>query len=115
MLKHLKTFAELWGRAGAGTHAAATAYFAIFSLAPLVMIAIAIAGLFLGRDQARSAILEQFQATFGSDFRGFAENLVTSQNAGSGIFAAVIGGALILFGASRIATRECCWLAHRNA
>ncbi len=102
MLSHLKLFTEFWGRAGAGTHAAATAYFAIFSLAPLVMIAIAVAGFFLGRDQARTAILKQFQATFGSDFRGFAESLVASQDSGSGIFAAFIGGILVLFGAARI-------------
>lgn len=98
----LKKIIDVWGRAGAGSHAAATAYYAIFSLAPLVLIVVAVAGLFLGREAAQGAILDQFGATFGPDFRGFAESLVATRDAAPNLFATVIGGVLILLGASGI-------------
>lgn len=102
MPESLKRVAELWGKAGVGSHAAATAYYAIFSLAPLVLIAVTLAGFFLGHDQAQAAIMGQFGSTFGSDFRGFAESLVTSQQAAPGVLATIIGAVLILLGASGI-------------
>lgn len=102
MPESVNKIAELWGKAGVGSHAAATAYYAIFSLAPLVLIAVTLAGLFLGHDSAQAAVLGQFGTTFGSDFRGFAESLVTTQEEAPGIIATIIGAVLILLGASGI-------------
>jgi membrane protein len=102
MQQSLKRLADIWGKAGAGSHAAATAYYAIFSLAPLVLIAIAVAGLFMGRDSAQVAILDQFSATFGADFRSFAESLLAPREEAGGIVATVVGGVLILLGASGV-------------
>jgi membrane protein len=103
MLNALKQIARHWGRAGVGSHAAATAYYAIFSIAPLILIAITVAGLILGREAAQTAILDQFGSTFGGDFRGFAEGLVASrEEEDANIIGAVIGGVLILLGASGI-------------
>jgi membrane protein len=102
MLDTLKRIGEQWAKSGAGSHAAATAYYAIFSLAPLVLIAISIAGLFLGRDAAQASVLDQFGATFGNEFRGFAESLVASREEAHGILAAVVGAVLVLLGASGI-------------
>lgn len=103
MLDLLKRIAGHWGRAGVGSHAAATAYYAIFSIAPLILIAITVAGLILGREAAQTAILDQFGTTFGGDFRGFAEGLVTTREQDdTNILGAIIGAVLILLGASGI-------------
>ena len=45
----MRVFNE-WSRSGASTYGAAVAFYTIFALAPLLVIAIAIAGMFL--DQA---------------------------------------------------------------
>jgi membrane protein len=102
MLETFKKIGDLWGKAGVGSHAAATAYYAIFSLAPLVLIAITMAGLFLGHEAAQTAVLDQFGTTFGQDFRGFAEGLISAREETPGIIATIIGAVLILFGASGI-------------
>lgn len=103
MFNALKQIAAHWGRAGVGSHAAATAYYAIFSIAPLILIAISVAGLALGREAAQSAILDQFGTTFGSDFRGFAEGLIaTREQNDTNILGTIIGVVLILLGASGI-------------
>jgi membrane protein len=94
--------ADLWGKAGVGSHAAATAYYAIFSLAPLILIAISVASLFIGREGAQSAVLDHFGGTFGSEFRGFAESLVATQTTSSNIIATIIGAVLIVLGACGI-------------
>lgn len=102
MLTGIKKILAIWRKAGAGSHAAATAYYAIFSLAPLVLIAVTVAGIFLGRDTAQSAILDQFGTTFGTDFRGFAESLIAPPSGGESVIATIISSLLIVLGASGI-------------
>lgn len=102
MTEGLRKAVEIWGKAGVGSHAAATAYYAIFSLAPLVLISITVVGLVLGREGAQGAVLEQFGGTFGSDFQTFAEGLVAPKEAAPGIAASIFGAVLILLGASGI-------------
>jgi membrane protein len=103
MPERIKKITALWDAAEVGSHAAATAYYSIFSLAPLMLIVISLAGVFVGREGAQNAILGQFGETLGEDFRGFAEELLTSRDAAApGIFATVVGAFLILLGASGI-------------
>jgi membrane protein len=103
MFGYLKRIVEIWGRAGVGSHAAATGYYAIFSLAPLILVAITVAGLVVGNDAAQAAILDQFGATFGADFRAFATSLVVArQSASQGLMATFVGIIFIVLGASGI-------------
>ena len=46
--------------------AAALAYYTVFSIAPLLLVAIGIAGLVLGRDEARAQILVQASSLLGA-------------------------------------------------
>src|SRR5436309_16018301 len=47
------------------SRAAAIAYFTIFSIAPLLLVVIAIAGLVFGREAAQAAIMGQFSRPMG--------------------------------------------------
>ena len=98
----LRQIGFLWTSAAAGAYAGATAYFAIFALAPLVLIAITIAGAFIGSANAQSAVLEQFETTFGPEFRRFAEALVTGRDPATDTISIIVSGALILLGASGV-------------
>jgi membrane protein len=46
---------------------AALSYYTVFSLAPMLLIVIAVAGLFFGQDAARGALFEQLSGLMGAD------------------------------------------------
>ena len=85
------------------SRAAAIAYFTIFSIAPLLLVVIAIAGLVFGPDAARAAIMGQFTGLMG---KGSGEALQSMlQSAGSqsnkaGAIATIIGVVTLLITAS---------------
>jgi membrane protein len=54
-----------WWNDNALSRGAAIAYFTIFSLAPVLFIAIALAGLFFGREAAEGAIVGQLSGLMG--------------------------------------------------
>ena len=57
---------------------AALAYYTLFSLAPLMVISIAIAGLVFGDDAARGAIVDQIQGLIGTDAAHGVQAMLTS-------------------------------------
>lgn len=61
----VKAAAYLWMDRGSARLGAAVAFYSIFSLAPLLMIAINLAGAFLGPDFAREQFLDQVAALMG--------------------------------------------------
>ena len=61
-----ETFQE-WQEDKASRIAAALAYYTVFSLSPLLVIAIAIAGAFFGRETAQDEIIAQVTALVGED------------------------------------------------
>jgi membrane protein len=80
---------------------AALAYYTLFSLAPLMVISIAIAGLVFGNDAARGAIVDQIQGLIGSDAaHGVQAMLTSARNPGRGIIAEVIGFVILILGAT---------------
>jgi membrane protein len=82
---------------------ASLAYYAVLSLAPLVIIVIAIAGLVFGRDAARQGLITQVQALVGPDGASMINTMTASaQKPSSGILGTVIGLATLLFGASGV-------------
>ena len=56
--------------------AAGLAYYTVFSLAPLLLIAIGIAGIVLGQDQAREQIVRQATSLVGSAGRAAVEGML---------------------------------------
>ena len=81
-------------------NAAAIAFYTMFSLAPLLVISIAIAGMIFGRDAAQGAIVEQFRGTMGTGAGEMVEEVVTkaAQQPGGGVIATVIGVVTLIVG-----------------
>lgn len=95
-----ETFTE-WNNDKASRLAAALAYYTIFSLAPLLIIAIAIAGAVFGEEAARGEIVEQIQGLVGKEGAQFIQ--VAIENASKpnqGTIASIISVVVLLFGAS---------------
>jgi membrane protein len=93
------TFRE-WREDGANRLAAALAYYTTFSLAPLLVLVIAIAGLAGGREAARTQTMAQVEDLLGNEGREFVEGMIESASQPeTGLAATVIGAVTLLFGA----------------
>jgi membrane protein len=80
---------------------AALAYYTIFSLAPLLIIAISIAGLVFGQEAARGQILGQLSQLIGPDGAEAVQAMIASAHKPMhSVLASVIGGVTLLIGAT---------------
>ena len=83
--------------------AASLAFYTMFSLAPLLVVAIAIAGLFLGREAVRGQLVAQIVGLVGHDGASAIEDLIAhASRAGESVVASAIGFLVLLFGASSV-------------
>src|SRR5438045_2100778 len=90
-----------WNEDKAPRLAAALAYYTVFSIAPLLIIAIAIAGLVFGREAVQGKIVAQIGGLVGQQGSSAIQTML--QNASkpsSGIIATVIGVVTLLLGAA---------------
>ena len=82
---------------------AALAYYTIFSLAPLLLIVIAIAGLAFGHDAAQNKIFEQLHGSLGAKAAtGVQEMVKNAAKPKSGVVATILGVITLIFGASGV-------------
>ena len=82
---------------------AALAYYTMFSIAPLLLIVIAVAGFIFGADAARGEILTQLQGLLGEDGAHAVEGLLKSvSEPAKSTGAAVIGIVVLLIGATSV-------------
>ena len=89
-----------WTADNASRLAAALAYYTIFSIAPLLVIVIAITGLIWDAGAVRTQILSQVRSLVGAEGAEFVAGLMASTGSpGQGILALVIGILTLLFGA----------------
>ena len=78
---------------------AALAYFGIFAIAPVLIIAIAVAGLVYGRAAAEGNLVRSISGVVGGSTAQFAQGLVESASRpGAGVIAAVVGVAAFVLG-----------------
>ena len=97
-----KVFSE-WNQDKVTRLAAALSYYTVFSLAPLLVILIAVAGLFLGADIAQQQIIAQMQALVGTEGAGLMNDLLTNaRNINTNLIAALVGILTILLGATGV-------------
>ncbi len=95
-----ETFAQ-WNNDKASRLAAALAYYTVFSLAPLLIIAIAIAGAVFGQEAARGEIVGQIQGLVGKEGAQFIETAIeNASKPQAGTIASIISVVVLLFGAS---------------
>jgi membrane protein len=107
-LRHLvqltKGAAVDWVDDGAMRLSSSLAYYAIFSLAPLLVIVISLAGLFFDEEAARGQLSRQIATLAGARAGDAIQSAVQSSAAqkASGLVATVLSTALLLFGASTV-------------
>ena len=99
-----ETFKE-WSEDKASRLAAALAYYTIFSIAPLLIIVIAIAGVVFGEDAARGQIVAQIQGLVGKDGAQFIQTAIQNANKPqTGVIASIISVVVLLVGATGLFT-----------
>jgi membrane protein len=82
---------------------AAMAFYAVTSIAPILLIVVAIAGLAFGQEAAQNALAEQLTALMGQQSAEMLQTAVQSaSDTSSGVLATVIGVATILITASGV-------------
>src|SRR5207247_230024 len=87
----------------AASMGAAIAYYTTFSLAPILVVAIAVAGLAFGREAARGEIVAQLGGLFGADAATAIQELLKSASEpGKSLLASVIGIVTLVIGATSV-------------
>lgn len=82
---------------------AAIAYYSIFSLAPLLIIAISVAGIFLGPEAVSGHLSKELSSYVGPKAAEAVQSMVKSASKpGSGVIGSIIGGITLLVGATGI-------------
>ncbi|GMU01597.1 hypothetical protein KH5H1_57170 [Corallococcus caeni] len=99
----LKQTLSEWVDDNVPAQAAALAYYTLFSVAPMLIIAIGVAGLVFGREAAQGALQSQLQGLLGDAGAKVVEDLVASASRpSSGILATVVGILVLGFAATGV-------------
>jgi membrane protein len=99
----IKAAASSWVDDYAQSMGAALAYYSMFSIAPLLLIVISVAGLIFGVEAARGEIVGQLQALTGQQGAAAVQGLLASMSEpAESIAAMLIGGILLLIGATSV-------------
>jgi len=97
-----RTMSE-WNEHNAFRLSAAMAFYALLSLAPLVVFAIMVVGLVFGHTAAQAQIIAEARYTIGSQGADLVRGLLESQpKRSAGIVASIFGIVTVLFGASGV-------------
>ncbi len=97
----LKEACSAWMEDNAPSLGAALAFYTIFSLAPVLIVAIAIAGLAFGQGAAEGEVLRKIQTLVGETGAKAVQAIIQSANRPAlGVIAAAIGIVTVLAGAS---------------
>jgi membrane protein len=101
----LKETVDEWQRDKVSQMAAALAYYTLFSIAPLFVIAVAVAGAVFGQEAARGEVVAQIQGLSGKAGAEVLQTaLANTQNpqSGNGIVPGIISTLALIFGASGV-------------
>lgn len=99
----LKQAASSWVDDYAPSMGAALSYYTVFSLAPLLVIVIAVAGLFFGEEAARGEVFAQLSGLMGADAAQAIEKLLdAASKPTASIMSAVVGLVVLLVGATTV-------------
>ena len=99
----LKQSYTCWSEDKGARMGAALSYYAVFSMAPMLLIAIAIAGLAFGEKAAQGAILHEIQGVAGAQAgRAIQAMVEAARKPNAGILASVLSGITLLLGAAGV-------------
>lgn len=100
----VKTTVSQWIESEPFELAAALSYYTLFSLAPLLIIAISVAGLAFGREAAQNQIVETLKGVVGQDSAQAVQGMIqhASEKPKTGIISTIVGFIVLLFGAGGV-------------
>lgn len=94
---------KLWLDSNAFSHAGALAFYTLFSLAPVVIIAVSVIGIVMGEQAAQGHIVAQLQDVMGREAARAVEQAVArSRIEESGLLPTLLGVAALLAGATTV-------------
>lgn len=94
---------DLWLQRNAFGYAGALAFYTLFSLAPVVIIAVAVIGVVFGEDAARGEIVAQLQGLMGREAAQAVERAVArSRPQESGLLPTLLGVGALVVGATTV-------------
>jgi membrane protein len=99
----LKETYAAWSEDNASQLGAALAFYTIFSLAPILIIMVAVVGVFLGKESVQIYLLRELTEVIGKNNANYImSTLQTSYHEGSGIRATLIAIAIMLVGSTTV-------------
>jgi membrane protein len=99
----IKESFQEWQKDGALDLGAALAYYTIFSLAPLLLVALAVAGLLWNRGQIQGQLIAEIQGLMGPQGAQAVQTMLANAGRhGSGVLPTILGVVTILFGATGV-------------
>ena len=100
----LKTIFTKWSENDPFQLAAALSYYTLFSLAPLLVISIAVAGFVFGREAAHNQIVGTIQGLIGRQSAEAVQAMIqaASNKPETGLASTLLGGIFLLFGAGGV-------------
>jgi membrane protein len=102
-LKIFFSAAKSWNEDNAFKHSAAVSFYTLFSLAPITIIAVTVAGVFSDKETATSALEKQVSALVGpASAEAVRAAAKASEAEGNSVVSTVIGVGLLLFGATTV-------------
>jgi membrane protein len=103
MLAVLKNALLAWGNHRAGSKGAALAFYTLFSITPILILAIAGAGFFFGQEAAQGEIFAQVEGLVGRNGAQAIQALLAgASNPASGFAATMLAIVLVLVGAASV-------------
>jgi membrane protein len=92
-----------WQRDGAPSMGAALSFYTLFSMAPLLLLVISIAGIAIGTDTARDLLMSQLTALMGEQGAGAVRSVLEAANEHSeGLWSAMVSVITLVIGASTV-------------
>jgi membrane protein len=90
-----------WMAHRAASKGAALAFYSLFSLAPILVLVIAIAGFFYGREAAQGQLIDELRGLVGPQGATTIQAILAgAQNKDSGLFATIVASVLLVVGAT---------------
>ena len=99
----VKSSVSAWIDDYAPSMGAALAYYTVFSLAPLLLIVIAVAGVVFGQDAVRGEIVNQLAGLMGKESASAVQELLKSASSPKeGFISSIVGVVLLIVGATTV-------------
>jgi membrane protein len=99
----IKRTLNAWLEDRGQTLGASLSYYTVFSLAPLLLIVVSVAGLLFGVEAARGQIFDQLKSLLGSEGASAVEAMLRNANRPStGVWATIVGAVTLLVGATSV-------------